>query len=302
MTYPTANREPLDPLMPKPDDGDGIQPDRLFYATGVLLDAQDFQTEQLYHRSRLAQVLRYLGGSGTVAGLEVVWKRRVEPGQTDPSESGGAVYPNGRDEEIRVQPGLAIDRLGRLIEVTRSYCIRLDRWFLQNRASLLVQDSPYSGLVVDVFLRFVVRERGRTPAVAAGPFDALDAVTPSRLRDGSELHLVARSEPADQLPTKLPRDPWGSISTLPVADRAAALHRLMFDAWQGTQARSGGDLNPSPEHRPNQPTTDLFLARVILPATLADDGVIRTADATVTVENQHRQFIYPIPAIAQLLA
>lgn len=302
MTYPTANREPLDPLMPKPDDGDGIQPDRLFYATGVLLDAQDFQTEQLYHRSRLAQVLRYLGGSGTVAGLEVVWKRRVEPGQTDPSESGGAVYPNGRDEEIRVQPGLAIDRLGRLIEVTRSYCIRLDRWFLQNRASLLVQDSPYSGLVVDVFLRFVVRERGRTPAVAAGPFDALDAVTPSRLRDGSELHLVARSEPADQLPTKLPRDPWGSISTLPVADRAAALHRLMFDAWQGTQARSGGDLNPSPEHRPNQPTTDLFLARLILPATLATGGVIRTADATVTVENQHRQFIYPIPAIAQLLA
>jgi len=302
MTYTTANREPIDPLMPKQDDGDGIQPDRLFYATGVLLDAQDFQTEQLYHRSRLAQVLRYLGGSGTVAGLEVVWKRRVAPGQTDPSEAGGAVYPNGRDEEIRVQPGLAIDRLGRLIEVTRSYCIRLDRWVVQNRASLLVQDSPYSGIVADVFLRFVVRERGRTPAVAAGPFDALDAVTPSRLRDGSELHLVARSEPADQLRTKLPTDPWSSISTLPIADRPAALHRLMFDAWQGTNARSGGDLSPLPEHRPNQPTTDLFLARVILPATLADDGVIRTADATVTVENQHRRFIYPIPAIAQLLA
>lgn len=302
MTYTTANREPTDPLMPKQDDVEGIQPDRLFYATGVLLDAQDFQTEQLYHRSRLAQVLRYLGGSGTVAGLEVVWKRRVEPGQTDPSEENGAVYPDGRDEEIRVQPGLAIDRLGRLIEVTRPRCIRLDRWFIQNQASLLVQDSPYSGIVADVFLRFVVRERGRTPAVATGPFDALDAVTPSRLRDGSELHLVARSEPADQLPTKLPIDPWSSLAPLSAADRPAALHRLMFDAWQGTNVRSGGDLKPLPEHRPNQPTTDLFLARLILPATLTDGMVNRTADATVTVENQHRRFIYPIPAIVQLLA
>jgi hypothetical protein len=302
MTYTTANREPTDPLMPKQDDVEGIQPDRLFYATGVLLDAQDFQTEQLYHRSRLAQVLRYLGGSGTVAGLEVIPKRQVAPGQTDPDEASGMVYPEGRDEEIRVQPGLAIDRLGRLIEVTRPHCIRLDPWFIQNRANLLVQDSPYSGIVADVFLRFVVRERGRTPAVAAGPFDALDAVTPSRLRDGSELHLVARSEPADQLPTKLPTDPWSSIAALPATDRPAALHRLMFDAWQGTDARSAGDLKPLPEHRPNQPTTDLFLARVILPATQVNGKVSRTEGATVRVENQHRRFIYPIPAIAHLLA
>jgi hypothetical protein len=300
MSNITANREPHDPLIPKLDDQEGIQPDRLFYATGVLLDAQDFQTEQLYHRSRLAQMLRYLSGSGTVAGLKVEWKRRVEPGQTDPDEQpGGVSYPEGREEEIRVQPGLAIDRLGRLIEVSRPHCIRLERWFQQNQASLTVYaEPPYSGIVADVFLRFVVRERGLTPAVAAGPFDALDAVTPLRLRDGYELHLVPRSEPAADLPTKLPQNSWSGFATLSPDQR----QELIFKAWQGTASRTLDGPNPMTEHIPNQNPTDLFLARVILPATLTDNAPKRTAGSTVIVENQHRHFIYPIPAITQLIA
>lgn len=300
MTYTSANREPHDPLIPKPEDHDGIQPDRLFYATGVLLDAEDFQAEQLYHRSRLAQVLRYLEGSGTVAGLEVQWKRRVEPEQTDPDESSGVVYPQGREEEIRVQPGLAIDRLGRLIEVTRPCCIRLERWF-QNQTSLTLQPDPFNGIVADVFLRFAVRERGRTPAFATGPFDALDAVTPSRLRDSYELHLVPRSEAADQLPTKLPQNPWQELGTLPAAERPAALQRLIFAAWQGTVRHTLDGPDLLPEHTTNQNPTDLFLARVILPAT-QNDGVLTRSPDNVIVENQHRLFLYPLAAISRLIA
>lgn len=297
-----THRERYDPLIPKLSDTDGLQPDRLFYATGVLLDANDFQSEQLYHRSRLAQVLRYLGGSGTVAGLEVGWKRRIDPGQIDPDEPSGVVYPNGREEEIQVQPGLAIDRLGRLIEVTRPHCFRLDRWFQQNPASLSVQAAPYSGIVADVFLRFVVQERGRTPAFAAGSFDAVDAVTPSRLRDGYALHLLLRKETAEQLPAKLPQDPWRSLATVPVADRPAALHRLIFEGWQGTASRTLEGPDRLPEHASDQNPTDLFLARVILPATLTNNTPTRTAGANVIVENQHRLFIYPLPAIAQWIA
>jgi hypothetical protein len=289
MTDTLTKYERTDPLIPDSNNAEGIQPDRLFYATGVLLDAQDFQAEQLYHRSRLAQVLRYLCGSGTLAGLEVLWKRKIEPNQTDPDETNGEQYPNGREEEIRVQPGLAIDRLGRLIEVTRPYCIRLDRWFQENKAAFTDQPGPF---VADVFIRFVVKERGRTPAFASGPFDALDAVTPSRLRDGYELHLVPRDQTA-----KLPLSPWSSLADLPATDRPAELHRLIFDAWQDSTT----ELKPLPEHTSDQNRTDLFLARIILPATSTDSVPNRTDGGIVVVENQHRSFIYP-PAIAQLIA
>ena len=58
------------------DSADPIEiaapPERVNYATGVLLDATDFRDEQTYHRSRLARAFRYLVGFGTVAGLRVV--------------------------------------------------------------------------------------------------------------------------------------------------------------------------------------------------------------------------------------
>jgi hypothetical protein len=41
----TTPEEFSDPLEQKPEP-----PDRLFYATGILLDAEDFKAEQLYHR------------------------------------------------------------------------------------------------------------------------------------------------------------------------------------------------------------------------------------------------------------
>src|SRR4051812_40120577 len=98
-----------------PDDplARGVMPDRVFYATGVLLDAEDFLDEQTYHRGRLARALAYLDGSGTVAGLRV----EVRPASEDP------------DEELVIHPGLAIDRIGRLIEVPSARCLRLRNWF-----------------------------------------------------------------------------------------------------------------------------------------------------------------------------
>ena len=54
-----------------------------------------------------------LFGGGTLAGLRV---RQVPA-------AGEAV------EEIRIAPGLAVDRLGRLVEVPRAVCLRLERWF-----------------------------------------------------------------------------------------------------------------------------------------------------------------------------
>src|SRR5215212_6233762 len=94
----SAEKRAADPLEKGP-----AAPDRVVYALGVLLDAQDFKDEQLYHRGRLARALAYLHGHGTVAGLAVRWDKPLLPGD-DPQ------FPQGREEEIVLKPGLAIDR------------------------------------------------------------------------------------------------------------------------------------------------------------------------------------------------
>ena len=78
----------------------GSAPERVNYATGMLLQAEDFRDEQTYHRGRLATALRHLMGFGTIAGL-AVRSPAVEDNQL----------------ELRVEPGIAIDRYGRLIEL-----------------------------------------------------------------------------------------------------------------------------------------------------------------------------------------
>src|SRR2546430_5040763 len=73
---------------------------RLFYATGVLLHAQNVDGDQPDNHRGLARALAYLHGSGTLAGLEVRWERAN----------------GGRGERLVVKPGIALDRLGRIIE------------------------------------------------------------------------------------------------------------------------------------------------------------------------------------------
>src|SRR2546421_4676559 len=73
---------------------------RVFYATGVLLDAQHLDAEQLYDHRRLGRALSYLHGSGTLAGLEVTWEKAT----------------GGRSERLVVKPGIALGRLRRVIQ------------------------------------------------------------------------------------------------------------------------------------------------------------------------------------------
>lgn len=258
-------------------------PDRLFYAIGVLLDAEDFEAEQRYHRGRLARALAYLHANGTVAGLEVKW----EKGTGD------------RGERLLVKPGLALDRVGRLIEVPRDACLRLDRWFAgETDAHLIGAFKPSAqGVVADVFVRYVACERGKTPAFATGPFDALDALQPARLRDGYEVTLYPRQE-AD--PPPLPQGAWPALSGGDAAKKVA-LQDAVFAAWHETDDAWDRD-GPKPlgEHVPGQDPTSVFLARLVLPATLPGGGArpVRRAD-DVVVDNRSRRFVYPPAALAR---
>jgi hypothetical protein len=257
-------------------------PDRVFYATGVLLDAEDFQAEQLYHRGRLARALSFLHGDGTVAGLRVDYEA-----------------PEGRGERVVVRPGMALDRVGRIIEVPRDACLRLDRWYESMPPAELdaALHEASGGVVADVFVRFIACPRGKTPAFAAGPFDATDAVQPARLRDGYEVKLFPRKESPPPLPTAA----WAPLGDGSPAERAGRLQDLLFAEWgRAERERTRDGLVPRREHLPNQDTTSVFLARLVLPATRGAEGERpqRTSGGAVTVDNHSRLFVYPAGALA----
>lgn len=290
---------PKDPLEPDPNQPVGLLPDRVFYATGVLLDANDFQAEQLYHRSRLARVLTYLHGCGTAAGLKV----KLKP---ETLTANDLTNPN-LQREVVVEPGLAIDRLGRLIEVPNERCVRLKRWYDyqsqdQDPKKPLANSwhgAPTNGVVLDLFLRFVIREQGRTPAFAYGPYDALSAAVPSRLRDDFELFLVIR-KPGDSPLLPLPRNPWDQTSP-------AQRHEAIYMAWRNSQVRQddfqevGSGSNPNLEYITGQDRTSIFLARLTLAATAPAtvDGIPQWDGKQVEVSDAGRLFVYSTSALMQ---
>lgn len=291
--------------------------DRLNYVQGMLLDAASFGDEQLYHRGRLARALAYLFGTGTVAGLEVSYQNA-----------------DGRDE-IEVSPGLCIDPLGRLIEVPQPWCVDLVPWFAAQRDADLADgwlaeppDPPM--LIADVFVRFVECERRLSPAFASGPYDALDAVAPSRVRDGFEFALVVRTEaqvrraaiaagppPWPELPRPGANERWQQLLEMTPADRLVAMRSDILAGWREGSAHWEGDRPPRlPEHLPadvtltsgdplevGRDTTSVLLARVNIPLT---DPVSAQPERDITVapavDNELRRFIYAPGILTQTLA
>ena len=283
--------------------------DRLHYSTGELLGADDFRDEQTYHRRQLARALLHLHGSGTIAGLAVQHRHRPGDG-TRPDEV-----------EIRVKPGLALDHAGRLIEVPRDACLRLRRWF-QFLAGRDASDKEIGlghlrrawradatvaaggAVIADLFLTFHQCPRGYTPAFASGPFDALDASQPSRVRDAYELSLVLRPEPTADLPRAT--DPWREVADAPPDERIATALRISSSLW-------ANGLQPAPENPAGVDPTALLLARLRIPAShTADESRPPTADWSAAawpvvdqrpanLDNSVRHVLLPPGAVRHLI-
>jgi hypothetical protein len=284
-----------------------VNADRLHYSTGELLGADDFRDEHTYHRRQLARALLHLHGSGVMAGLRVLNRHR--PGQ------------NGTPDEVEleVEPGLALDHAGRLIEVPREACLRLRRWF-----GFIAARTPSSteldagdlrlawradgtvaagGVVVaDVFLSFYQCPRGYTPAFASGPFDALDASQPSRVRDGYELSLVLRTEADDDLPVS--SDPWAAIAGATPADRLASAQQAAFDLWQRS-------VQPAPENAAGVDPTAVLLARLRIPAQqnpevaeapIPDWSAAVWPNQDANIDNRVRHILLPPAAVRRVVA
>ena len=174
--------------------------ERVNYATGMMLSADDFRAEQSYHRNRLAQVLRIALGKGTLAGLA------VESAQGRPNP-----VKDADNYTVFVRPGLAIDGLGQLIEVTRDYSISLKRW-VESNAELVSANINGDSLIIDIMLSARDIGRAKTPSFADGPLDALDSITASRLEDGFLLELVPqKSDAQPPVPAAPPSKPLDQV-------------------------------------------------------------------------------------------
>lgn len=258
-------------LLPQPFPAPPLRPS---YHTGMLLDAEDFRDEQGYHRGQLARLARWLHGLGTVCGLEV---KHFAAGEDSHAE-----------ETLEIRPGVAIDRVGRLLEVPKPWCLRLQRWFDHAVAAQPdlapkreADDSRH--LIADVFLRFLEAPQGLRPGFPEAAVDATDAIVASRLEDAFELTLAARMVEANTDPN-LPDKPFDP----PPANRDDFLQEL-FKRYEPPAADPSA-MTPLPEHPPGFDPTAVFLARIRIrlldhPAT----ALTRHASGAVTVDNSPRR-------------
>jgi hypothetical protein len=269
---------------------DTTDPDRPNYAFGMMLDVRDFVDEQTYHRGRLARALQFVAGTGTVAGMQVTYAKPLPPGSPD--------APSGKADELHVGAGLAIDGRGRLIEITTEMCITLTRWWDAQDGDALTAaftSAGGTGVIADLFVRFVACGRGRTPAFAAGPADALDASVYSRVRDAFELTLVPRTEKSPPVPL----DPWDKVTGANPAAKLASLRTAVFQAYKRSTDADRPDHAVVPETIKRE-LDWVFLARIKLPATAGTNRPTRTV-ADPDIDNDIRLFVLAPSAVLRLL-
>jgi hypothetical protein len=284
-------------------------PERLHYAAGVLLDTADFEDEQTYHRAQLGRALTALFGFGTLAGLRVSHKVAAVQGDNTTCSV-----------EVQVKPGLALDRLGRLVEVRREQCLKVEDWLASRDATgetveptrtaelkaAVVGAAGARRLLLDVWLRYLPCAHGRTPAFAAGPFNATDYTVPSRLADGFEISFdlaadrTGATSPVNGLPPLDEKLAEVQASASDAARRQArvawSVDSVLDHAWAASGNSAPNQLAKLAEHRNEAAWASVLLARVDLPVT--DDAFPRVAaqsrvDATTPlVDNSLRPIVF----------
>lgn len=196
--------------------------------------------------------------------------------------------------EIEVTPGLAIDRAGRMIEVPRTVCIRIENWLANQTVSdLNASLAGGSGnLLVDVFATFLPCTRGVTPCFGTqDDYDATDAFSANRLLDSFSMQLVLRTDANPGLP----KDPWLAAGAVPTSAVTAAttqaLKQSILSAAYGA---------PPTEYPAGFDATSVFLARVSIPALAGPPGQAPQYDlASITIDNLSRLFLYPASLVAR---
>ena len=100
-----------------------VDPFRSLYVHfGMLLGVDDFQTLDAYHRGKMWYHSAWLHGEGVVWGLQVVLPQvpvAEDDSEAEPMFSG----------EVKVEPGLALDGLGRELYLEHLACLNIAAWY-----------------------------------------------------------------------------------------------------------------------------------------------------------------------------
>jgi hypothetical protein len=252
--------------------------------------------------------IQILNGSATfTAGpLLPVWSTAIGSTTLDGSPAIPAWTCVGPAQlEIEVTPGLAVDRVGRMIEVPRTVCIRVQPW-LANQA-LADLNSFLSGgtgnVLVDVFATFVPCTQGVTPCFASqDDYSATDAFSSNRMLDSFAMQLVLRNDSNPQLP----QDPWDATGAIPTGAITPAITQNLKQCILSLNAGPSSTppfamtgLAPA-EIPPGFDASSVFLARITIPATAGASGEPPNFDlSNIAIDNLARLFLYPASLVAR---
>jgi hypothetical protein len=260
-------------------DTNGWKPNSPFVTPKAIVDANNN-----------VQVLN-VSPTFTTGATTPVWNTAIGATTADGANSAAWTCAGPSELEIEVTPGLAIDRVGRMIDVPRTVCIRIANWLDNQTVSDLNSARHAGNVLIDVFATFTPCTRGVTPSFATqDDYDATDAFAPNRMLDSFAMQLVLRSDAAPALP----QDPWLAIGAAPApltAPATDALKRSILTATYGALPT---------EYPPKFDMTSVFLARIAIPSVAGAPGQPPQTDLTaITIDNLSRLFVYPASLAAR---
>ncbi|MGA7830725.1 MAG: hypothetical protein WCA21_07185 [Terracidiphilus sp.] len=275
-------------------NSNGWRPTAPFTAPSVIVDSNNN--------------LQMLNGSSTFTAGSIlpVWSTAIGSTTLDGAPAILAWSCLGPAQlEIEVTPGLAVDRVGRMIEVPRTVCIRIQPWLADQALSGLNSflTSGSGNILVDVFATFAGCTQGVTPCFATqDDYDATDAFTANRTLDSFAMQLVLRSDTNPQLP----QDAWLGAGAVPAgaitAQIAQSLKQSILAANSGPAATPPfTSSGPTPvEIPPGFDPSSVFLARISIPATAGASGQPPNYNLNaITINNLSRLFLFPASLVAR---
>lgn len=246
---------------------------RVHYADGMLVQAEDLTTDQSYHGRARRALAYYLHGPGVLRGLDVTVDRHGHPGEADGE-------PRTR---VVVSAGQAIDAAGRLVEVYQPMCMNLEKW-LGDLDRDAVPDVAEPTVSAALALRYRRYSAGRRPAFVSGLFDATDATREAHDYDGFDLDLLRPEQATSVLIKKEP---------LAGADFEARLASLEAElrAWLPA---AGEGPDPQEEDGEDPEAGDwVLLAELTIPVAVSAESVVtyRDGGASVSVDHSKRRSV-----------
>jgi hypothetical protein len=246
----------------------------------------------------------------TSGGVTPVWNVAVggttSDGNPTMTQAWTCVGPS--QLEIEVTAGLAIDRVGRMIESSGTVCILLQPWLAGPAGPNPATAIPPGGIVVDVFATFAPCTQGVTPCFGSDDYDATDAFSANRLLDSFSMQLVLRTENNPGWP----QDSWlgaGAVSSGGAIPPLTSVQQDILLNNTGSGAVSPFAVNgPTPPEYPQGfDLSSVFLARIAIPPAAFSGGSPNTNysnlnnPGAIVINNLARLFVYPPSLVARTI-